>query len=86
MRIIVKAKASAKQEKVEKLTQDSFNFEGIKPEPLEYKVWVKEPPIDGRANIAIIRALAKHFDIAQSCIRLISGQSAKRKVFELESL
>lgn len=83
MRIIVKAKPSAKQEKVERLTQPSLHLEGTKIELDIYKVSVKEPPVSGRANDAIIRALAGYFDVAPSKIRLVSGQTSKKKIFEI---
>jgi len=48
-----------------------------------YKVWVKEPPIDGKANDAIVRVLAEYFVVAKSHIRLVSGQTSKQKTFEI---
>lgn len=47
-----------------------------------YKISVKESPIEGKANTAIIKALAKHFDVAPSTIRLVIGATSKLKVFE----
>lgn len=72
MRITVKAKTQAKTEKVEQLDSKSF------------KVSVKESPIEGKANKAIVRAIAEHFDIARSRIVLVSGQTSKQKVFDIE--
>jgi uncharacterized protein YggU (UPF0235/DUF167 family) len=83
VKIIVKAKARAKMEKVELLTQPTLNFDNAKPELDIYKVWVKEPPVGGLANQAIVKALAKHFDIAPSCVVFVSGQTAKQKIFEI---
>jgi uncharacterized protein YggU (UPF0235/DUF167 family) len=83
MRIIVRAKPSAKKEMVERVGQPTFGFGDTKAEMVEYKVAVKEPPVDGKANEAIVKALAKYFDVAPSLIRLVSGASAKRKVFEI---
>ena len=72
MKIFVKAKPSAKEEKIEKI--DEINF----------IVAVKEPPKDGRANKAIARALALYFNVAPSCVNLVSGFSSKQKVFEVK--
>lgn len=47
-----------------------------------YRVSVKEPPVDGRANAAIAKALARHFGVAPSTVRLSIGASSKIKVFE----
>jgi uncharacterized protein YggU (UPF0235/DUF167 family) len=46
-------------------------------------VAVKAAPIEGKANEAIMKVLAKHFKIAPSKIRLISGEKSKIKRFEL---
>lgn len=83
MRIIVKAKPGSKQEKIEKITQPSFNF-GDKDIELDiYKVWVKEPPVQGRANVAISKLLAEYFNVSPSQVRLVSGASSKQKIFEI---
>jgi len=39
--------------------------------------------VAGKANEAIIRALAKYFDTAPSRIKLIAGQTSKQKLFEI---
>jgi uncharacterized protein YggU (UPF0235/DUF167 family) len=83
MRIVVKAKASAKEEKVERLKDQTLNLPGIKIEPEVYRVWVREAPIEGQANLAIVKALAKYFGVSRSKIRLISGKTSKQKVFEI---
>ena len=83
MKIIVKAKPKAKVEKVERVEQPSLNFENKSAELVVYKVSVKEAPIGGKANDAVIRALAKYFETSPSRIRLISGQTSKQKIFEI---
>ena len=69
--MFVKAKPAAKEEKVEKIGETSF------------VVSVKEPPMWGRANIAIGKALAEYFKVSNSQVRLISGFSSKQKGFEI---
>jgi len=71
VKITIRAKTNAKQEKVEKI--DEAN----------YIVTVKAVPIEGKANEAIIKVLAKHFKIAPSLIRLVSGEKSKIKRFEI---
>jgi|CXWL01.1.fsa_nt_gi uncharacterized protein YggU (UPF0235/DUF167 family) len=83
MKISVKAKTRAKEEKVEQLTQPTLGFAGEAPETLIYRVSVKEPPVDGKANEAIARVLARHFDTSLSQVRLLSGHTSKQKVFEI---
>ncbi len=46
-------------------------------------VYVSEPPLEGRANRAVIVALAKHLNVKKYQISLISGQKSKQKVFEI---
>ena len=82
MKILVKARPRARVEKVEQLTQPSLGLGG--PEMLVYKVSVKAPPEGGAANDAIIRLLAKHFEIAPARIRIASGHTSRQKVVEIE--
>jgi uncharacterized protein (TIGR00251 family) len=71
MKISVKAKPAAKEEKVEQI--DDVNF----------TVSVKEPPVQGRANAAIAKALAQHFKVSNSQVKLVSGFASKQKIFEI---
>jgi uncharacterized protein YggU (UPF0235/DUF167 family) len=48
-----------------------------------YEIWVAEPPDKGRANEAVLRALAGHFGVAFSRLRLVSGASSKIKRIQL---
>ncbi len=82
MKIIVKVKPRAKTEKVERVGQDTLDF-GSTSEPIVYKVSVKEAPVNGKANDAVLRALATYFEVAPSCVRLVSGQTSKQKLFEI---
>ncbi len=49
-----------------------------------YIIYTKAPAIEGRANAAAIKLLAKYFGVAQSGVRLVRGARAKRKVFEVD--
>ena len=73
MKIIIKAKPGAREDKIEKV--DEAN----------YTVYVKAPPIDGKANAAIVKLLADHFDISASLVEIISGHMARVKVVEIHS-
>lgn len=46
-------------------------------------VYVSEPALEDRANIAVIEALAKHFKVPKSTIRFVSGKKLKHKLFEI---
>lgn len=47
------------------------------------KVRLHAPPVDGKANEALIRYLADTLAIPKSCITLLHGQSARRKLLEI---
>lgn len=83
MKILVKAKARSRNEKVEQVTQPTLGF-GSMPEPLVYKVSVKESPVDGKANEAIVRLLAEHFHTQTYNVRITSGHTSKQKIVEID--
>jgi uncharacterized protein (TIGR00251 family) len=72
MKIYVKAKPGAKRERVEQI------------DATHYIVEVKAPPVEGKANDAIRRALAVYFDVAPSRVKMTSGKTSKQKVFEID--
>ncbi|MFZ2621267.1 MAG: DUF167 domain-containing protein [Minisyncoccia bacterium] len=84
MKIVVKVKPNSKVESVERVTQASLGFISNKNDLVEYSVRVKEPPVGGKANDAVVRALANYFDAAPSLVRLVKGGSTKRKIFEID--
>jgi uncharacterized protein len=47
---------------------------------------VKDPPIEGRANSALIKLLAKMCGIPKSNISIKRGQTSKNKVVEISGL
>ena len=72
MKIFVKVKPRAKEEKVLKTDENQFG------------VWVKEPPIKGMANQAVCRVLANFFDIPVSKVHITAGHTSKSKIIEIE--
>lgn len=49
-------------------------------------VYVKEPPLEGRANKTVVRSLGKYFGVKENRIFLIRGQNSKIKVFEIDGV
>lgn len=47
-------------------------------------VYTKAPAIEGRANVAAAKLLAKHFGVAPSKVKLVRGAASKYKVFEID--
>ena len=46
-------------------------------------IYTKALAIEGRANAAAVKLLAKHFGVAPSKIKLLRGAASKYKVFEI---
>ena len=51
--------------------------------PNEYRVAVKAPAQDGKANDAVVRALAEHFKVAKSRVQITHGHRGKKKLVEI---
>lgn len=71
MKIFVKARPNSKREKIEKFSETNFT------------VSVCAPPIKGKANQAIIRALAAYFNVSVSRLRIAAGTTSKNKIIEI---
>ena len=48
------------------------------------KVYLTAPPVEGRANQALIGVLASHFQVKKSDVRIIRGEKSRDKVVEIE--
>jgi uncharacterized protein (TIGR00251 family) len=51
-----------------------------------YKVRLAAPPIDGKANEALIRFLAARFAVAPSAVRILRGVASRTKVIEIDGV
>lgn len=71
MRVLVIAHPNSKRPRVEKDLLGTIH------------VYVTEPPLEGKANRAVIEALSKYFKINKSRVLFISGEKAKNKRFEI---
>ena len=50
------------------------------------KARVAAPPVEGEANAALIRLMAKALGIPRGAVRLASGETARLKVVEIDGL
>lgn len=50
------------------------------------KVRVKAPPVDGRANEALVRLLAKVLGVSRSSLEIVSGRTGRTKVLRVAGL
>ena len=47
------------------------------------KIRLAAPPVDGKANVALIAFVADRLGVAKSSVSLKSGQTSRRKVLEV---
>jgi uncharacterized protein (TIGR00251 family) len=52
----------------------------------ELRIRVAAPPVDGRANAAVIRLVADELDVPASAVEIISGASARHKRLEVHGI
>jgi uncharacterized protein (TIGR00251 family) len=52
----------------------------------QLKIAVQAPPLEGRANQALIAFLAETFSVSKSAIELTAGESSRSKVFLLKGV
>jgi uncharacterized protein YggU (UPF0235/DUF167 family) len=70
MIILVKVKPGSKEEKIDKISDNS------------YVVFVKERAIKGAANLKLIKLLAKEFKVSQKSI-IIKNPNSRKKIIEI---
>lgn len=71
VKISIIAHPNSKKPRVEKDLLDTFH------------VYVSEPPLEGRANNAIVESLADYFKVNRNKVVMISGKKSKTKTFEI---
>ena len=50
------------------------------------KARVAAPPVEGEANAALLRLIAKSLGLPRSAVRIASGETARVKVLEIDGL
>jgi uncharacterized protein (TIGR00251 family) len=73
MKISVMVKPNSKVEEV------VSGFDGL-------IVRVKEPPVEGKANRAMIALLAGFYHVPRSDVNIIGGQGGRKKIVEIRGL
>ena len=72
VKIWVAVKPQAKEEGVKKISEG------------EYAASVQAPAREGKANQALIELLASYFSVPKSSVRIVRGQTGRRKLVEVE--
>ena len=72
MKIFVKVKFGNKEESIKKVDQTHFIIS------------IKERPIKGAANKAIIKVLADYFKISKLGVQITSGLTSPKKIIQIK--
>ncbi|MFH1036781.1 MAG: DUF167 domain-containing protein [Patescibacteria group bacterium] len=67
-----------------KVFPDSKSEDIIKKAEDSFEVHVKEKPVMGRANIAVIGLLSYYFEVPREKVRLVKGFKERNKIFEIK--
>lgn len=68
MKLKIKLHPGSSQEKIQKISDDSL------------KIWIKEKPTDGKANLYLEKLLKKYF---KENVKVIRGLKSKNKIVEV---
>lgn len=69
LKIKIKLHPNSSQEKIIEIEKDK-----------SYEVWIKEKPIDGKANEKLIKCLKKYF---KKEIKIVHGFTSRNKIIEI---
>ncbi len=72
MKKVIKVKPNAKQQKITAADDGSLI------------VYLKSPPIDGKANMELIVLLATYFNVPKTAITIKLGHSGRQKIVEID--
>lgn len=50
------------------------------------KVAVSAPPVDGKANEAVVEVLAQWADVPRRCVTIVAGEASRHKRVSIETL
>lgn len=48
-------------------------------------IFIRERPVEGQANRAVIELIAEQFDVAKSNVEIVRGETSKIKVLNIHS-
>lgn len=58
----------------------------ISPEGLRYKIHLNAPAVDGKANEALIKFLAEHYQVRKNQIEITKGLKSRHKVISIKNI
>ncbi len=71
MIVKIKLTPNSKVEKIERVSSNELNIK------------IREKPIEGKANKALIKLLADYFHTSKSRIRIVRGLKSRKKIVEI---
>jgi uncharacterized protein (TIGR00251 family) len=54
------------------------------PEAEDYIIYLREKPVDGKANEALINFISKHFKTPKTRIKILKGATSNHKLIEID--
>jgi len=72
MKISIKVKPNARERRVEETG------------PNQFRVSVKSPARENKANEEVVELLAEHFDLSKSRVSIVSGRKSSQKIVRIE--
>lgn len=72
MKVSIKVKPNAKENRVEEIGENQF------------LVKVKAPPKENRANQEVIETLAEYFEVPRSRVSILTGLKSSQKIVKIE--
>lgn len=72
LRIWVTAKPQSRRQELKKIAE------------AEFVAFVHAPAREGKANRAVIELLAEHFAVPKLSIKIVRGQSSRKKLVEID--
>ncbi len=71
MRIYVKVSPRSSKNEITKVSEG------------EYKVKLTAPPVDGAANVMLVKILAEYFNVSKSQVQIVGGKTARTKIVDI---
>ncbi|MBU1129150.1 MAG: DUF167 domain-containing protein [Nanoarchaeota archaeon] len=68
MKIKIKVHANSSRDKIEKVSEEVF------------EVWLKKKPVEGKANLELLKTLKKYFG---KKVEIVSGFKSQKKIVEV---
>ncbi len=72
MLLTIIVKPNSKREFIEKISET------------EYRIAVRAPAVEGKANEAVLEAIAEYFHVRKSAILIKSGKNGRKKIVEID--